>query len=138
MLILRHQLEIGGDHGAQEIAKGHVHWRQVVKGTDAHVQHALRGARGLAGDAVDQVGVQVALRQRAGATGGDAHQVADAPLVGLEEAVEDRRHQHRPALVGLDHRVAEAPARLVQGRAQRLAGAGGMAKLLCQLHQGGR
>ena len=39
---LVHRVEsVGGDNGPQVVAEGDVHWRAVVQGADAHVQHVL-------------------------------------------------------------------------------------------------
>jgi len=54
------------------------------------------------GDAINQVRVQVALRQGTGPTGGDADQIADAVLVRGGERIEHGGDEDRSPLVGLD------------------------------------
>ena len=90
----------------------------------------------------DQVGVERARRQHAGAAGGEAQQVGDARLVDREEGVEDGGHQDGAARVRLGDVAgtragrarAAATCRLSSSSpmalAQRAAQAGRVAELL--------
>ena len=95
------QLEVGRDHRPQEIAEGGIHRRQIVGRADAHRQHRLRRAHALPGQAVDQVGLQLAFGQAPAAAGREPQQVARAPLVRAHEAFEHRRYQDPAEVVGL-------------------------------------
>ena len=56
LAVLGIELEIQRDQGAQEIAEGHIHWRHIVEGAEAHAQEALGELRRLGGQPVDQIG----------------------------------------------------------------------------------
>ena len=99
---------------------------------------ALRRARGLGGDPVGEIVLQLARGEPAAAAGGDPDQVADPRAVGCEEAVEHRRDQYGPAVVRFADLVEQRGVRIVQRRAQRLALAGREAELPGELDQRGR
>ena len=101
VLVVRHQVDVGGDQRAQVLAEGEVDRRAVVERADAHVQDVAGRLRRLLREAVHQVRVKLALRQHAGAAGGEPQQVARAVLVDRQERVEHRGHQDRAARVRL-------------------------------------
>ena len=65
--VIGHQVAVGGDHGAQELAEFDVHRRAVVDRADADRQKLAAPGRGLVGHRVLQVDWRIAGRQHAGA-----------------------------------------------------------------------
>ena len=79
--IERIDVEVGGDDGAQVVAERDLDGRQIVHCAQAHLEHALRRARGFVSEAIDQVRVKAATRQQAGAARRDAAEIGNARLV---------------------------------------------------------
>ena len=102
VLVLRRDVDVGGDERAQVAAERDVVGRRVVERANADVQQVLGNLGGFTGEAPDQVAADAALGQHTGPVGGDPQQVPGAERVNPLEGIEDRRDQHGAAIVRLD------------------------------------
>ncbi len=145
-LVVRREVEIGGDDAAQKVAEGDVHRRAVVDRADAHLQHAVGAAGRLAASRARQVGMDLALGQLAGALRRDAEEIGacgrdrSAGRRGRPPRPGSRRGRAAPSVVssacgsGLrGFHVAGLRRPVAERVTQRRAAAGGLAELLRQL-----
>src|SRR5437016_5230650 len=88
--VVRHYVVVGGNQGAQELAEGDVHGRDIVHRPNAHAQYVPRRLGRLLRHAAHQVRVELAVGQHPRPTGRDALQVGDATFVDRQVGVEDR------------------------------------------------
>ncbi len=131
--IVRHEVEVGRDQRPQIFAEGDVDRRAIVERADADVEDVGRRLAGVRRQAVDEVGVQGALGEDAGAARGETDQIAGPPGHDGEEGLVDGEDQDRAAVVHLLRvGVAERPHGRVDIVAQRPAAADAFAELLRQ------
>ena len=103
--VRRHQLRVGGDHGAQEVAEPNIDRRAIVEGPDANVQEVLCGLDGGVGQPAGEIWVKLIGIGGRATEASHPHQVFGPPQVDREERVKDRGHQDRATVVRLSQRL---------------------------------
>src|SRR5687767_546513 len=86
--IIFHQVRVGSDDAAQEIAKGDVYRRAIIERAYAHIQYVLGRFAGFGGQPVYQIRIQFTLRQNSGALGSYAQQVGDTAFINGKKGLE--------------------------------------------------
>ena len=129
-VVVPDHVEVGRDEGAEVLAEGKVHRRDVVERPDAHGEQVPRRLGRLLGQTVREVGVDVSVGETASPAPSDPVEVASPRLVDTQEGAEQRRHEDRAPLVrvgrggialgvglGVDV-AAQRPSMLAQGRSE--------------------
>ncbi len=74
-VVVRHDVNVGGDERAQELAEGQIERRAVVQRTDAHREHVACRLGCFRAETLDEIGVHGAGREDAGSAGVEPEEV---------------------------------------------------------------
>ena len=125
------EIQIGGQHSAQEIAEGDIDRRAVVEGTCTDREKLLGGAACFHAQPFGQGHRNVPVIRCAATGAEDTEEVVGSPRIDGEIGVEHRRHQHRAAIVRFDLGLDVVGVRARPERAaQRRPHSGRLAELL--------
>src|SRR6516225_5418917 len=99
VLVVRHEIGIGGDERAQIFAELDVDRRAIVERTNADIEKLSRNFARLARQSTDEICRYVACWQNAGPGRREPQKIERAAPVNLQERVEDGGHQNGAAVM---------------------------------------
>src|SRR6185369_4476376 len=97
--VIRIYFMIGSDNSAEVVAKCNADRRAVINGADAHLQNRARATRGLIGQTVGKVGMNLTCAQHTCPFSSNAEQISGFRPVDFQKRPEYRGNENRAAIM---------------------------------------